>query len=84
MVVHTCNPSSAWGIGKRITVKARPRQNHKTLSKKQLKRKGEEVTAQVAECLPSKCKALTSNLSTGRKKKGKNTTLREKFHHSLF
>jgi hypothetical protein len=73
MVVHICNPCYTGGIDRRIAVPGQSRQNCKNLSKNIFARKGEgaRCMAQAVECLPSKCKALSSNSSTANQERNK-------------
>jgi mannosyltransferase OCH1-like enzyme len=68
---------------RRITVQSQPGQIIlKTLSQKypiQNSTKGAAIVAQVVECLPSKCEALSSN-SSAKKNKGKTCTLKAMTH----
>jgi hypothetical protein len=67
LVVYACHPSYKGGIGIRIAVQGRPCAKNKTLSEKLPEsRKG---WSQVAEHLPGKHKALSSNTSTAKKKR---------------
>jgi hypothetical protein len=57
-----------------LSSEASPRQKNKTLTEKQLKQKGLVGMVQVAEHLPNKLEALSSNHSTMKKKKFLNIT----------
>jgi arginyl-tRNA--protein-N-Asp/Glu arginylyltransferase len=59
MVVHFCNPSHTGGRDKRITG---PSKSMKPYMKNRSKQKGWGM-AQEVECLPRKCKALSSIVS---------------------
>jgi hypothetical protein len=67
MVVHTCNPGY-WddGVGG-SRFKGSPGQKHKTLSEKIAKTKRAGGVTEVAQSLPSKHKAISSNPSTRKK-----------------
>jgi hypothetical protein len=75
MVACTCNPSYGKDIDRKTTVPGHPRKEHETLSEKQPKSKkkgggtgSERGTVQVAECMSSKHKTLSSNPSTAKNK----------------
>jgi hypothetical protein len=62
------NPSYAGDIGRRIMVPGQPRQKCKILLENNSEEKSAEGVAQVLECLPSKCKALSPNPSSAKRK----------------
>jgi hypothetical protein len=65
VMVHTCNPSSLGGRGRKVRVHGWPRQKHKTLSGKQ-KNWG---MVQIVEHVPHRLKTLSSVLNNAKKKK---------------